>query len=126
MSGWSHEPNKSIHVAGKDWTDEVLFLCRIPGFDLEPHYYDRGIPGQYNACHAEKQLAAYFIHKHLFLEHELAGPEESESGVELSLSRLTIGNQQNRNKEGWTENIGKGLQTYGEYPQKKPWRVPLY
>ncbi|KAH7231300.1 uncharacterized protein BKA55DRAFT_598575 [Fusarium redolens] len=62
MSGWKHQT----------WTDEVLRLCRIVGHHLPADEKDQGRPGQFNACHAEKQLAAYFISKHVFLSPDLA------------------------------------------------------
>lgn len=87
MSGWSHEQSEDIRVSGQDWTAKVLRLCKQVGFDLEPDKCrDQGVPGQYNACHAEKQLIAYFVHKHLFLE--LIIPEEPE--VESLFSKLTL------------------------------------
>ncbi|KAI1641744.1 uncharacterized protein F4817DRAFT_354963 [Daldinia loculata] len=88
MSGWSHEQSEDIRVSGQDWTAKVLRLCKQVGFDLEPDKYrDKGVPGQYNAWHAEKQLITYFVHKHLFLE--LLIPEEPE--VESLFSKLTLG-----------------------------------
>ena len=35
------------------------------------------IPGQFHACHAEKQLIAYFISKHVFLSLETRAPEKA-------------------------------------------------
>lgn len=85
MSGWIHQdnPDANIQIAGRTWTEEVRRLCKTVGHDLPSHDYDQTVPGQYNACHAEKQLIAYFLHKHLFLYHEL---EESISppGIRLS------------------------------------------
>lgn len=34
---------------------------------LPAHGHDQGIPGQFYACHAEKQLIAYLVSRHLFL-----------------------------------------------------------
>ncbi|RSL78707.1 hypothetical protein CEP52_017608 [Fusarium oligoseptatum] len=89
MSGWSHGRDDTIHVAGVDWTQEVLDLCQNIGFGLEPHDLDRGMPGRFNACHAEKQLVAYFIYKHLILPTETQQPEDDPLD-EISLSRLTL------------------------------------
>ncbi|KAI1466896.1 uncharacterized protein F4812DRAFT_465535 [Daldinia caldariorum] len=47
---------------------------------------DRGKPGQYHASHVEKQLIAYFVDKHLFLE--LHKPKELV--VVLLFSGLTV------------------------------------
>lgn len=73
MSGWLHQelPDANIQIAGRTWTTDVIRLSKTVGHELPEHQYDQGIPGQYNACHAEKQLIAYFVHKHMFLCHEL-------------------------------------------------------
>ncbi|KAI1772320.1 DYW family of nucleic acid deaminases-domain-containing protein [Hypoxylon cercidicola] len=88
-SGWAkqanHEPNTQID--GRKWTDEAIRLCEDTGYELEPHVYDdRDKPGSYYACHAEKQLAAFFIQ-----EHRLSPCEaDSTLGLEkLNLSELS-------------------------------------
>jgi len=72
MSGWTHQedPVANIQIAGEEWTDAVRQLCGYIGHDLPPHKHDRGQPGQFHACHAEKQLIAYFVSRHVFLEHD--------------------------------------------------------
>lgn len=72
MSGWAHkeDPAANIQIAGEEWTDAVRQICRYIGHDLAPHVHDRGQPGQFHACHAEKQLIAYFVSKHVFLESD--------------------------------------------------------
>ncbi|KAL6908717.1 DYW family of nucleic acid deaminases domain-containing protein [Trichoderma evansii] len=74
MSGWSHKPNSDLNVqiAGRKWTDEVFYLCQITGHELpklEGEYkeLDHGRPGQFYVCHAEKQLIAYLVSRHVFL-----------------------------------------------------------
>ncbi|KAE9565893.1 hypothetical protein CGMCC3_g17932 [Colletotrichum fructicola] len=69
MSGWGHGEKLDIQVSGKDWTQEVYDLCERIGFSLRPHDRDQGSRGKYHACHAEKQLVAYFISKHLLREN---------------------------------------------------------
>lgn len=66
MSGWGHSEWEidNVQVAGKVWTGEVRALCQRIGFRLGSHSRDLRIPGQYNACHAEKQLVAYFVDQH--------------------------------------------------------------
>ena len=73
MSGWGYQDlhKVNIQISGKKWTNDVKRLCRIVGHYLPPHLDDQGEPGRYYACHAEKQLIAYFVHKHLFLGDEL-------------------------------------------------------
>ncbi|KAH0423709.1 hypothetical protein CcaCcLH18_12005 [Colletotrichum camelliae] len=71
MSGWAHEEDSDVHVGGREWTMEVCQLCDFIGYPLAPHQRDRGQPGRYYACHAEKQLVAFFVNKHLFLSKEV-------------------------------------------------------
>lgn len=66
-------------------------LCELKGLALEPHPNDQGLPGQFNACHAEKQLIPYVVEKHLFLQSELDMLEEPEDGIEDWLALLAIG-----------------------------------
>ena len=76
MSGWSHGKTTPL-VSGKDWTSEVIRIAKIIGHALIPdNNKDNGDPGKYHACHAEKQLIAYFISKHVFLEPETRAPEK--------------------------------------------------
>ncbi|CAH0052458.1 unnamed protein product [Clonostachys solani] len=85
MSGWGHQedPDINIQIGGRDWIDEIRRLCEIVGHSLEPNARDQGQAGRYNACHAEKQLVAYFVNKHLFLAHE--------TGDDLDMARLHLG-----------------------------------
>lgn len=76
MSGWGHGKTVPL-VSGKDLTPEVLRIANIIGHTLVPDTRDNGIPGQYHACHAEKQLIAYFISRHVFLEPESRAPEKA-------------------------------------------------
>ncbi|PIA97127.1 hypothetical protein CB0940_05713 [Cercospora beticola] len=70
MSGWSHEETK-VTVSGSDWTDEVIRISAIVGHQLKvDNQRDRGNPGLFSACHAEKQLIAYFISAHALIESE--------------------------------------------------------
>ena len=86
MSGWTHreDPVVNIQIAGRSWTAEVRRLYEIIGYDLAPHEYDQGEPGRYHACHAEKQLIAFFVSKHLFLPHEI-----EDSIADLNLNELS-------------------------------------
>ncbi|KAB8271049.1 DYW family of nucleic acid deaminases-domain-containing protein [Aspergillus minisclerotigenes] len=71
MSGWGHRENFSISVSGKDWTERVLKIAAIVGHTLstDPRK-DQRIPGQFQASHAEKQLIAYFLDRHVFLPED--------------------------------------------------------
>ncbi|KAJ5640755.1 hypothetical protein N7528_000380 [Penicillium herquei] len=73
MSGWGHSQWPSTRVSGKDWTEMVLKLAAIVGHTLAVDASkDHGISGQYHASHAEKQLIAYFVDRHVFLDEEKA------------------------------------------------------
>lgn len=70
MSGWGHDQDIVV-VSGKNWNEDVFRICKLVGHSLPGHRHDRGVHGRYNACHAEKQLLAYFLSKHVFLPDEL-------------------------------------------------------
>ena len=74
MSGWSHGKTVPL-VSGKDWTSEVIRIADIIGHALLHDRKDNGITGKLRACHAEKQLIAYFVNKHVFLEREIRAPK---------------------------------------------------
>lgn len=69
MSGWSH--GDTVTVSGKEWTAEVMRISLILGHQLQTdERRDQGNRGQCFASHAEKQLMAYFISKHVLIENE--------------------------------------------------------
>ncbi|KAJ5392568.1 hypothetical protein N7509_008058 [Penicillium cosmopolitanum] len=70
MSGWSHCSAQSLRVDGRQWTDEVFYISEKVGHYLTPSSWDHEKAGQFNACHAEKQLIAYFIDRHVFLPRD--------------------------------------------------------
>ncbi|KAK7697185.1 hypothetical protein SLS64_013790 [Diaporthe eres] len=91
MSGWGHgvDENINVQIEGNEWTDQVQGLCRYVGHRLKPdNRRDNGYGGQFHACHAEKQLIAFFVHKHLFLPHEIDAETEIS---ELSIQDLPDG-----------------------------------
>lgn len=70
MSGWGHGET-TVTVSGKEWTAEVMNISTNVGHRLQRHSrYDQGKEGQYSASHAEKQLVACFISKHVLIETE--------------------------------------------------------
>ena len=89
MSGWAHGTDTNVRVAGKDWTPEVLRLSSKVEHALEPHSHDGGVPGQFYACHAEKQLVLFFINKHLFQQHELPEGDMASPMRSLSLEDIS-------------------------------------
>jgi hypothetical protein len=98
MSGRSHGIATSI-VLGHEWTEEVMQLAEIVSHTLEKtEAYDQGQPGRFHACHAEKQLIAYFISYHVFLPHEIdiQGPFQ-----QLALARPPVMLRQAKILVGW-------------------------
>lgn len=79
MSGWAHEERNNIQIGGRNWTAEVLRLCEVIGYHLPVDVRDQGKAGQYHACHAEKQLIAFFFEKHLFMSQEVEAVPDIES-----------------------------------------------
>lgn len=73
MSGWTHG-DEITTVSGRNWTSEVIRIADVIGHVFQPDGRDRGVPGQFHACHAEKQLMAYFISRHVFLKPDEGGP----------------------------------------------------
>ena len=70
MSGWSHGETK-VTISGREWTDEIRRISRIVGHELPiDQHRDQGVKGHFFASHAEKQLIAYFISKHVLIECE--------------------------------------------------------
>lgn len=57
-----------LGISGKDWTNEVLKLCQEIGLRLaRDDVRDGRVQCRFYACHAEKQLVAYFLKHHAFL-----------------------------------------------------------
>ncbi|PGH15562.1 hypothetical protein AJ79_02344 [Helicocarpus griseus UAMH5409] len=57
-------------VSGRLWTEVVYYISRVVGHALANSQVDQGRPGQFYACHAEKQLIAYFLEHHAFLPRD--------------------------------------------------------
>ncbi|KAE8137470.1 hypothetical protein BDV38DRAFT_292916 [Aspergillus pseudotamarii] len=96
MSGWSHSSVQSLRVDGRQWTDDVLYISEVVDHVLASHSCDQGKDGQYNACHAEKQLIAYFIDRHVFLPRDLelnSKLEERIDSVEDELHEFLSGTE---------------------------------
>lgn len=82
MSGWSHDPCQPVRISGRQWTEEVFYISHLVGHTLSWNdQFDRDRPGQYYACHAEKQLIAYFIDRHVFLERDAIPDLELEENI---------------------------------------------
>lgn len=73
MSGWGHDEEKLTTVSGADWTEEVFRICRLVKHQLPASPdIDQRYPGKFFASHAEKQLIAYLVRKHAFLDDEIS------------------------------------------------------
>lgn len=81
MSGWGHHGGELTTISGADWTEEVFRICRLIEHQLPPSAEsDRGRPGMFFASHAEKQLVAYLLSKHVFLDDESSETAQDEVG----------------------------------------------
>jgi hypothetical protein len=97
MSGWGHQPDSELNVqiGGKRWTDEVFQLCQIAEHKLPTDDdRDQGVPGQFRACHAEKQLIAYFVSRHVFLPHEVDEGDFGMKSLSLDVSQTSWRHQE--------------------------------
>ncbi|KAF3028194.1 hypothetical protein E8E15_009743 [Penicillium rubens] len=83
MSGWSHCSAQELRVDGRQWTDDVFYISEVVDHRLPSDGKDQGKDGQYNACHAEKQLIAYFIDRHVFLPRDGLPCSELEEKIKL-------------------------------------------
>ena len=53
LSGWDHGKEGFVQA-----TEEVRMRSQQIGHELKPHkLFDDGVPGRFNACHAEKQMS---------------------------------------------------------------------
>lgn len=87
MSGWAHGDTTST-VSGRDWTSEVRAVAETVGHALKLNQRcDQGVSGQFAACHAEKQLIAYFVSRHVFLGLE---SDEGEPLHQLATARPPV------------------------------------
>jgi hypothetical protein len=83
MSGWSHDPIESIRVNNRQWTDEVRYISELIDHELPSDRLDINWDGQYYACHAEKQLIAYFVDRHVFIPRDSAPDETLEGQINI-------------------------------------------
>lgn len=71
MGGWTNTGESVTRLNGRVWTDEALHISSIVGHQLNKwSKCDGEIPGQHAACHAEKQLIAFFVTRHCFLPRD--------------------------------------------------------
>lgn len=87
MSGRNHGITTTM-VSGHEWTEEVMQIAAMVGHTFEENKaLDQGQPGHFHACHAEKQLIAYFVSSHVFLPSET---EKAGRLLQLALARPPV------------------------------------
>ncbi|KAI9146774.1 Serine/threonine-protein phosphatase 6 regulatory ankyrin repeat subunit B [Paramyrothecium foliicola] len=95
-SGWRTDFAVGHVLDNRMWRDHVLELCHLTGYSLPLDDRDEsGLPGSYNASHAEKKLIAYYINEHFILPSNLiqtAGLRETGQWAqrELGLQHLVL------------------------------------
>ncbi|KAM3156195.1 hypothetical protein ABEW05_003328 [Botrytis cinerea] len=67
ISGWKSDmPETSCSngfIPNKTWTEKVQEMCQVIGYELKTEIWDEDKnPRSYNACHAEKQVLAYWLY----------------------------------------------------------------
>ncbi|KGQ06145.1 Ankyrin-3 [Beauveria bassiana D1-5] len=90
MSGWAHDDESDKpFVSGNEWTAKALSLSQRFNLQLQPSEHDGDKVGRYEASHAEKQLIAYLIDRHWFMEDEMILPDQMDELAE-SAANLDI------------------------------------
>ncbi|KAL4899114.1 hypothetical protein BDW74DRAFT_171787 [Aspergillus multicolor] len=100
MSGWAHSSMQGLRVDSRHWRNDVFYISELVVHRLPPHPCDHGRDGQFYACHAEKQLIAYFIDRHVFLPRDgIPDPklEREIEQVEDELQSSLLGTEVGRN-----------------------------
>ncbi|TGO57679.1 hypothetical protein BCON_0063g00360 [Botryotinia convoluta] len=71
-SGWDQPFQKNDIISNLTWTSQVEELCKVINHKL-PHRkdLDNGFPGRYHACHAEKQLIAWYLYENTFAGYQV-------------------------------------------------------
>ncbi|TEY36309.1 hypothetical protein BOTCAL_0560g00090 [Botryotinia calthae] len=71
-SGWDQPFQNNDIISNLAWTLQVEELCKIINHKL-PHRkdLDNGFPGRYHACHAEKQLIAWYLYENTFAGYQV-------------------------------------------------------
>lgn len=83
VSGYTHTGDDLVTISVEKWTGEVFKICRLVQHELPTRFWDSGPPGSYYDSHAEKQLIAYYLSKHVILEDEVA-----DENLETIISKL--------------------------------------
>ncbi|KAI9642987.1 hypothetical protein NHQ30_008721 [Ciborinia camelliae] len=73
VSGWDTPYPKDDMISNYTWTLQVEEICKIIKHTL-PEWgetWDHGFPGRYHACHAEKQLIAWYLYENTFAKYQV-------------------------------------------------------
>ena len=89
IRGWSHSEWGPTWVSGRDRTDEVFRIADVVGHILSSDWRDQNVQGQFYASHAEKQLIAYFVDRHVFLPGNRGPDDEVERKIMNTREQLT-------------------------------------
>jgi hypothetical protein len=60
--------NEGTTDLSRVWRDNVIALCQLIGYVLpEDDWDEKGRPGSFFLCHAEKKLVAYYLNQYVIL-----------------------------------------------------------
>lgn len=86
-SGWTTYNTSPAPIDAAIWTNEVFRVSKLVGHELTPEPFPHsGVPGQWNACHVEKQLVAWFLSRHVILPDELGDECEEQDRLDALLA----------------------------------------
>ncbi|KAJ8060021.1 hypothetical protein OCU04_011632 [Sclerotinia nivalis] len=73
VSGWNTPYPKDDIISNNFWTLQVEEICKIINHSLPDwsETLDYGFPGRYHACHAEKQLIAWYLYENTFANYQV-------------------------------------------------------
>ncbi|KAF7866926.1 hypothetical protein EAF04_005767 [Stromatinia cepivora] len=73
VSGWNNPYPKDDIISNNFWTLQVEEICKIINHSLPDwsEKFDNGFPGRYHACHAEKQLIAWYLYENTFAKYQV-------------------------------------------------------
>lgn len=82
-SGWTTYNTSAAPIDAAIWTEGVFRISKLVGHESFPH---SGVAGQWNACHVEKQLVAWFLSRHVILPDKLGEECEEEDRLDAVLA----------------------------------------
>lgn len=86
-SGWTTYATSPVPIDAAFWTKEVFRISKLVNHDLTHELIRHsGTVGQWNACHAEKQLVVWFLSRHVILSNELRDECKDENKLDALLA----------------------------------------